>query len=308
MSAVESSAKVSAARSVPFWQRAPARRNVNAYLFILPFMVLFVIFNVGPFFWALWLSLLRGDLVQPVKPFVGFQNYVSLTTDNITLTVFRNSLQYTVSVVPIAVITALALAFLIGNKLVRFKDFYRAVVFFPLLASAAATAQIWSYILAPSFGVLTYLLGLFGIPEIYWLSNPKVALYGILLIEWWRGIGFHIILFLAAMLGVPEELHEAARIDGANGFQVAIRVTIPLMRPVILFSVVMGTIWAFQLFDTVFVLTNGGPVHATATMVWYIYNHAFRYGQVGMAAAMGVVLLLIIMPISFVQMRVLGER
>jgi sn-glycerol 3-phosphate transport system permease protein len=271
-------------------------------------MALFAVFNIGPFFWALWLSLLKGDLVAPVKPFVGFQNYVSLTTDNITLTVFKNSLQYTVSVVPIAVITALALAFLIGNKLVRFKDFYRSVVFFPLLASAAATAQIWSYILAPRYGVLTYLLGLVGVPEIYWLSNPDVALYGILLIEWWRGIGFHIILFLAAMLGVPEELHEAARIDGATAFQVAVRVTIPLMRPVILFSIVMGTIWAFQLFDTVFVLTNGGPVHSTATIVWYIYNHAFRYGQVGMAAAMGVVLLLIIMPISFVQMRVLGER
>ncbi len=297
-------------RAVPvgFWQRAAVRRNLSAYLFILPFMALFAVFNIAPFFWALWLSLLKGDLVAPVKPFVGFQNYVSLTTDNITLTVFRNSLQYTVSVVPIAVITALALAFLIGNKLVRFKDFYRSVVFFPLLASAAATAQIWSYILAPRYGVLTYLLGLVGVPEIYWLSNPDVALYGILLIEWWRGIGFHIILFLAAMLGVPEELHEAARIDGATAFQVAVRVTIPLMRPVILFSIVMGTIWAFQLFDTVFVLTNGGPVHSTATIVWYIYNHAFRYGQVGMAAAMGVVLLLIIMPISFVQMRVLGER
>ena len=297
-------------RAVPvrFWQRSAVRRNLSAYLFILPFMALFAVFNIAPFFWALWLSLLKGDLVAPVKPFVGFQNYVSLTTDNITLTVFRNSLQYTVSVVPIAVITALALAFLIGNKLVRFKDFYRSVVFFPLLASAAATAQIWSYILAPRYGVLTYLLGLVGVPEIYWLSNPDVALYGILLIEWWRGIGFHIILFLAAMLGVPEELHEAARIDGATAFQVAVRVTIPLMRPVILFSIVMGTIWAFQLFDTVFVLTNGGPVHSTATIVWYIYNHAFRYGQVGMAAAMGVVLLLIIMPISFVQMRVLGER
>ena len=295
-------------QSGSFWRRAAVRRNINAYAFILPFMVLFAVFNIGPFFWALWLSLLRGDLVDQVKPFVGFQNYVSLTTDAITLKVFLNSAQYTVSVVPIAVVTALALAFLIGNKLVRFKDFYRAVVFFPLLASAAATAQIWSYILAPRYGVLTYLLGLLGVPEIYWLSDPEWALYGILLVEWWRGIGFHIILFLAAMLGVPEELHEAARIDGANAWQVAIRVTIPLMRPVILFSVVMGTIWAFQLFDTVFVLTNGGPVHATATIVWYIYNHAFRYGQVGMAAAMGVVLLLVIMPISYVQMKVLGER
>ena len=229
-----------------FWQRAAVRRNLNAYAFILPFVILFIVFNIGPFFWALWLSLLRGDLVDQVKPFVGFQNYVSLTTDDITIKVFFNSLKYTLSVVPIAVITALGLAFLIGNKLVRFKDFFRAVVFFPLLASAAATAQIWSYILAPRFGVMTYLLGLVGIPEIYWLSDPDFALYGILMVEWWRGIGFHIILFLAAMLGVPEELHEAARIDGATAWQVATRVTIPLMRPVILFSVVMGTIWAFS--------------------------------------------------------------
>ncbi len=308
MTTTSATSQKSSVSPTSFWQRADVRRNLNAYAFIIPFIILFIVFNVGPFFWALWLSLLRGDLVDQVKPFVGIQNYLSLTTDDITLKVFRVSFQYTVSVVPIAVITALAGAFLLGNKLVRFKDFYRAVVFFPLLASAAATAQIWSYILAPSFGVMTYLLGLVGIPEVYWLSNPKVALYGILLIEWWRGIGFHIILFLAAMLGVPEELQEAARIDGANAWQVATRVTIPLMRPVILFSVVMGTIWAFQLFDTVFVLTNGGPVHATATIVWYIYNHAFRYGQVGMAAAMGVVLLVIIMPISYVQMRVLGER
>ncbi|MEZ4730443.1 MAG: sugar ABC transporter permease [Caldilineaceae bacterium] len=291
-----------------FWERAGVRRNLTAYAFILPFMLLFAVFHVIPFFWALWLSLLSGDLVAPVKPFVGLENYRGLTVDSITLKVIRNSVQYVVSVVPITVVSALALAFLIGNKLVRFKSFFRSVVFFPLLASAAATAQIWSYILAPKYGVLNYFFSLVGLPEIYWLSDPKIALYGILLVEWWRGIGFHIILFLAAMLGIPEELHEAARIDGANAWQVATRITIPLLRPVILFSVVMGTIWAFQLFDTVFVLTNGGPVQSTATIVWYIYNYAFRYGQVGMAAAMGIVLLLIIMPISFIQMRVLGNR
>jgi sn-glycerol 3-phosphate transport system permease protein len=291
-----------------FWQRAAVRRNLTAYAFILPFVFLFFIFHVIPFFWALWLSTLSGDLVAPDKPFVGLQNYANLTVDTVTLKVMRNSIQYVISVVPITVVTALALAFLIANKLVRFKGFFRSVVFFPLLASAVATAQIWSYILAPKYGVLNYFFGLVGLPEIYWLSDPRVALYGILLVEWWRGIGFHIILFLAAMLSIPEELHEAARIDGANAWQTAVRITIPLMRPVVLFSVVMGTIWAFQLFDTVFVLTNGGPVQSTATIVWYIYNYAFRYGQVGMAAAMGVVLLLIIMPISFIQMRVLGDR
>jgi sn-glycerol 3-phosphate transport system permease protein len=291
-----------------FWERAAVRRNLTAYSFILPFVLLFIVFHVAPFFWALWLSFLSGDLVAPAKPFVGFQNYSGLAVDSITLKVILNSVKYVISVVPITVVSAMALAFLIGNKLVRFKGFFRSVVFFPLLASAAATAQIWSYILAPKFGLLNYLFSLVGLPEIYWLSDPNFALYGILLVEWWRGIGFHVILFLAAMLGIPEELHEAARIDGATAWQVATRVTIPLLRPVILFSIVMGTIWAFQLFDTVFVLTNGGPVQSTATIVWYIYNYAFRYGQVGMAAAMGILLLLIIMPISFIQMRVLGDR
>jgi ABC-type sugar transport system permease subunit len=270
-------------------------------------MLLFIVFHVLPFFWALTLSTVAGDIIQPNKAFVGLKNYAALTSDEITLQVFRNTLQYVVSVVPIAVVSALAMAFLIANRLVRFKAFFRAVVYFPLLASAAATAQIWSYLLAPKFGLLSYLLTAVGLPEVFWLSDPKLALYAILLVNWWAGIGFHVVLFLAAMLGIPRELQDAARVDGANAWQTAIGVTIPLMRPVILFSVVMGTIWAFQLFDTVFVLTQGGPVHSTATIVWYIYNYAFRYGQVGMAAAMGVVLLLVIMPISFVQMRVLGK-
>ncbi len=291
-----------------FWERSDVRRNVTAYAFVLPFLLLFVIFHVLPFFWALWLSFVSGDIVAPDKPFVGFQNYGSLPADAVTLKVILNSLKYVLLVVPITVVSAMALAFLISNKLVRFKGFFRSVVFFPLLASAVATAQIWSYILAPKYGVLNYFFSLVGLPELFWLSDPKIALFGILLVEWWRGIGFHIILFLAAMLGVSEELHEAARIDGATAWQVATRITIPLLRPVVLFSVVMGTIWAFQLFDTVYVLTNGGPVQSTATIVWYIYNYAFRYGQVGMAAAMGIVLLLIIMPISFIQMRVLGDR
>jgi sn-glycerol 3-phosphate transport system permease protein len=283
------------------------RGSLGGYAFIAPFMMLFITFTVIPFFWALGLSTVRGDLVDPIKPFVGLENYVSLFKDNITLIVFKNTFQYVLSVVPIVVLSSLVMAFLIGNRLVKFKAFFRGVVYFPLLASTAATAQIWSYLLAPRFGILSYLVTALGFPEIYWLSDPKIALYAILLVEWWRGIGFHVVLFLASMLGVPVELQEASRIDGANAWQVATRITIPLMRPVILFSVVMGTIWAFQLFETVFVMTNGGPVYSTATMVWYVYNYAFRYGQVGMASAMGVVLLAIIMPISFIQMRVLGR-
>lgn len=288
--------------------RSAIRRNLLAYFFISPFMLLFTIFHIIPFFWALWLSLLKGDLVSPNKVFVGLNNYAALTTDAITLQVFSNTIRYVIVIVPLAVISSLALSFLLSHRLVRARSFFRAVIYFPLLASAAATAQIWSYLFAPKFGLLSYLLSLVGIQNVFWLSDPNLALYAIMIVEWWRGIGFHVVLFLAAMLSVPRELQEAARVDGANAWQVAINVTIPMMRPVILFSVVMGTIWAFQLFETVFVMTNGGPVNSTSTIVWYVYNYAFRYGQIGMAAAMSVVLLLVIMPISLFQMRVLGRN
>ncbi len=283
------------------------RRNLVAYAFLSPFFILFIIFTAIPFFWALWLSLQDGLLTGP-KTFVGLRNFAQLPRDTITRTVLLNTVKYVAVIVPVAVTSALGLAFLITNRVVRGRDFFRALVYFPILAAPAAAAQIWSYILAPRFGIFSYILSALGIGDVLFLANPQLALLSIALIEWWRGIGFHVILFIASLVGVPKELKEAATIDGATSWQVATKITIPLMRPVILFSVVMGTIWAFQLFDTVFVLTQGGPMHSTATMVWYIYNHAFRYSQLGLAAAMGVVLLLIIAPISYVQMRVLGRE
>ncbi|NPV09640.1 MAG: sugar ABC transporter permease [Anaerolineae bacterium] len=283
------------------------RRNLVAYAFLSPFFALFITFTAVPFFWALWLALQQGLLTGP-KTFVGLSNFMQLPRDTITRTVLFNTVKYVAIIVPVAVSSSLGLAFLITNRVVRGRDFFRALVYFPILAAPAAAAQIWSYILAPRFGVFSYVLSALGLGDVLFLSNPQLALLSIALIEWWRGIGFHVILFIASLMGIPKELKEAATIDGATSWQVATRVTIPLMRPVILFSVVMGTIWAFQLFDTVFVLTQGGPMHSTATMVWYIYNHAFRYSQLGLAAAMGVVLLLIIAPISYVQMAVLGKE
>ncbi|MGQ9555732.1 MAG: carbohydrate ABC transporter permease [Anaerolineae bacterium] len=284
-----------------------ARRNLVVYLFLLPFFLLFVTFTAIPFLWALWLSMHKGLLTGP-KVFCHFDNFMALPRDTITQTVLMNTAKYVCLVVPIEVLSGLAVAFLITNKFVRGRDLFRAIAYFPILASPAAAAQIWSYILAPRFGIISYMLSLIGVRDIYFLSNPRIALLSVALVVWWRSLGFYTVLFIASLVGIPRELKEAASIDGASPWQVATKVTIPLMRPVILFAVVMSTIWAFQLFDTVFVLTNGGPMNSTATIVWYIYNHAFRYSQVGLAAAMGVVLLLIIAPISFIQMQILGRE
>jgi ABC-type sugar transport system permease subunit len=280
------------------------RRSVPAYLFLSPYFLFFTVFVVIPFGWALYLSFQHGGILQaPV--FVGLSNYVDLFHDPLAWQTFLNTVHYTVVTVPAAVVVGLSLALLINNKLVKGQTFFKVVVFFPLLASLAAIAQIWSYLFMPYYGMIDYLLSLVGLPQLPWLTDTTWALYAIVIVQIWAGIGFHVLLYIAALRNIPPELLEAASIDGANGPRRFFLVTLPLLRPVLLFLIVMSTIWSFQLFDTVFVLTGGGPVDSTATMVWYVYNNAFRYNSVGVACAMGVVLVLILGPISYVQSRFL---
>jgi multiple sugar transport system permease protein len=280
------------------------RRSVPAYLFIAPYFLFFSAFLVVPFGWAVYLSFQRGGLLQaPV--FVGTEDYFNLFHDPLAWQSFLNTLHFVVVTVPAAVIIGLGLALLINNRLVKGQTFFKMVVFFPLLASLAAVAQIWSYLFMPFYGLIDYLLGLVGLPQLPWLTDTTWALYGIVIVQIWAGIGFHVLLYIAALRNIPPELLEAASLDGANGPRRFYFVTLPLLRPVLLFLIVMSTIWTFQLFDTVFVLTDGGPVNSTTTMVWYLYNNAFRYNNVGVACAMGVMLVLVLAPISYVQSRFL---
>ncbi len=280
------------------------QRSLGAYAFIAPFFVFFATFVVIPFFWAVFLSFQNGGVLQAPQ-FAGLTNYLNLLRDPLAWQTFVNSIHYVVITVPVAIVVGLSLALLINNKLVRGQTFFKTVVFFPLLASLAAVAQIWSYLFLPYYGIIDYVLQLFGLPQIQWLTSSTWALYAVVIVQIWSGIGFHVLLYIAALRNIPSELLEAASIDGASGLSRFFWVTLPLLRPVLLFLVIMCTIWTFQLFDTVYVLTNGGPVGSTATMVWYIYNNAFRYNSVGVACAMGVLLVLIIGPISYLQARFL---
>lgn len=275
-----------------------------AYLFLAPYFLFFTVFVIIPFVWALYLSFQHGGVLEsPV--FVGLSNYFDLFHDPLALQTFGNTVHFVLVTVPAAVIVGLGLALLINNKLVKGQTFFKVVVFFPMLASLAAISQIWSYLFMPYYGMIDYLLGLVGLPQLPWLTDTTWALYAIVIVQIWAGIGFHVLMYIAALRNIPPELLEAASIDGASGPRRFVLVTLPLLRPVLLFLIVMSTIWTFQLFDTVFVLTNGGPVDSTSTMVWYVYNNAFRYNSVGIACAMGVVMVLILGPISYVQSRVL---
>lgn len=282
------------------------QRNIlTSYLFITPFYLLFITFVVVPFVWGLALSFARGGILSAPE-FVGLDNYARLLKDFRIRIVLVNSLRYVVTIVPSALVLGMIFAVLINHRWTRWPGIFRAIVFFPILASGAAVAQIWGYILLPRYGILSYLLTLLGLPDVKWLTDPNAAPFAVTMLTVWAGVGFQTLVLSAALKGIPEELIDAARIDGAGGLRLFFRIILPLIQPVMLFLVVIGTIGAFQIFDTVYVLTQGGPQYSTQTIVGMIYGFAFQsYDGEGLAAALGVILFLIIMPISLIQMRVL---
>lgn len=285
------------------------QRNIlYSYLFIAPFYVLFFIFVLIPFAWGLALSFYRGGILSP-PIFVGLDNYQRLTQDFRVRIVLGNAIHYVLTIVPSSLILGTIFALLINHRWTRWPGLFRAIVFFPLLASGAAVAQIWGYIFLPRYGILSYFLTRLGLPDIKWLTDPGVAPIAVTILSVWAGIGLYTLVLSAALKGVPQDLLDAARIDGASGLSLFFRITLPLIQPVLLFLTVIGTIGALQIFDTVYVLTGGGPEYSTQTIVGLIYSFAFQSRQSeGLAAALGVVLFLIIVPISLIQMRVLRSN
>ena len=282
------------------------QRNIlTSYLFLTPFYLLFVTFVVVPFVWGLALSFANGGILSAPE-FAGLDNYARLLKDFRVRIVLVNSLRYVLTIVPSTLVLGMCFALLINHRWTRWPGIFRAIIFFPILASGAAVAQIWGYILLPRYGILSYFLTLLGLPDIKWLTDPNAAPFAVTILTVWAGVGFQTIVLSAALKGIPQELIDAARIDGADGLGLFFRIILPLIQPVMLFLVVIGTIGAFQIFDTVYVLTQGGPQYSTQTIVGMIYGFAFQsYDSEGLAAALGVILFLIIMPISLIQMRVL---
>src|SRR5262245_24310497 len=231
------------------------QRNIlTSYLFITPFYLLFITFIVVPFVWGLALSFAHGGILSaPV--FVGLENYARLWKDFRIRIVLLNSLRYVLTIVPSALVLGMGFALLINHRWTRWPGIWRAIVFFPILASGAAIAQIWGYILLPRYGILSYFLTLLGLPDIKWLTDPNAAPFAVTILTVWAGVGFQTLVLGAALKGIPQELIDAARIDGAGGFGLLLRMILPLIQPVMLFLVVIGTISAFQIFDTVYVLT-----------------------------------------------------
>jgi multiple sugar transport system permease protein len=295
----------SAGRHASRWDRVLNSESTSGWLFVSPAVLVIGLFGVAPIVWSVVLSFQSNDLVTP-GTWVGFANYSALLKDPMFAASVRRTILYTLLFVPIVTVVALALAVALDRRL-RGMRFYRTAVFAPVVTSTVATAIMFNWLLDPDFGIVNAVLVKFGLPAQGFFQSPSQALYCIVVMTVWGWLGFAVIIFLAALQGVPRELMEAAAIDGATRWRAFRRVQLPMLGPATLFLVIWLSINALQLFDEIYVTTRGGPLQATTVVVYYLYVQAFQLFQAGYATAIAYILFLGILVLTAVQL-LIGRR
>jgi multiple sugar transport system permease protein len=289
----------------PVWRRILWSEHLAGWAFVMPAFILIAIFALIPIGWSLILSLQNNNLLSPGH-YIGLANYKALAKDPQFRSAVGHSLVYTVLFVPISVAGALGLAVALNRK-IRGIRFYRLAVFVPLVTSTVATGIVFLWLLDPTFGLVNYILHALGLPQQQFLQDPNEALYCIVAMTVWSWLGFDVIIYLAALQGIPEELLEASEIDGASKWTTFRSVVVPLLGPATLFLVVWSTINALQLFDEIYVTTRGGPLGSTTVIVYYLYEQAFQFFNGGYGAAVAYVLFLGILVVTLMQLWI-GRR
>ena len=278
------------------------RKNWAAYFFISPFFILYSVFGLFGLFFSLYISFHHWDGLTPMK-FRGFGNYSELFADEIFWESIRNTLVLLVFDFPFKVGFPLLLAVALNSKLIRGRGLFRTAFYVPEVTSAVVVAVIFRYLFDRDTGIVNYALNLFGVENIAWLQDPFWAKVSFVLLSGWWSQGYHMIIFLAALQTIPNDLLEAAMVDGANHVQSFMRITLPLLRPIIIFSAIITTIAGLQRFSEPFLLTGGGPGYSTYTIVYYLYQKTFVSYRLGYGAAMGYAIFIIIFVFSLLQFR-----
>jgi putative chitobiose transport system permease protein len=283
-------------------------RWLTPYLFLAPALLVLTLTVFWPAFQAFYLSFTDFELVDLTQApkWVGLKNFISLTTDPNAIKVFRNTFLYLICVVPVLVVLSLALAIFVNQKL-RGITWFRAAYYSPVVISMVVAGLAWKWLL-DSNGLLNQGLKLLGLSEtgFRWLSSPDLALFSVMAVTVWKGLGYYMVIYLAGLQSVPEELYEAAAIDGSEGWKRHLDITIPLMKPYVALVAVISAISATKVFEEVYIMTRGQPLYSSATIVYYLYEQAFGEFKVGYACAMGLVLFLVVFGLSILNLK-LGQ-
>ncbi len=278
------------------------REAIVAYALLSPAIILFLVFIAGPLIGAIVLSFFEWDLLTDAH-FIGLDNYQKLFTDTAALAAIRNTFVFAfwslVTHIGLALVFALMVQRAIPGVL---KYVFRTSIFFPVVMSWASVSLMWLFILDPNFGFINYYLDKLGLPTKSWLLMPETAMPAIIIVDWWKTIGFTFILILAGLQGVPEHLHEAAKIDGASSLRRFWDITLPMLSPTLFLTGILTFIGAFQIFEPMYIMTKGGPLDRTVSIVMEIYETGFRRFEMGYASAMAIGVFIVIMMITLIQM------
>ena len=298
--------RLSAAEHERRRRRYRRRRTLTAYGFLAPNLVAFVLFLAVPVGWLLFSTFRTGGVLGPAS-YVGLDNWSETFASPLVRTSIINTLVYSAMAIPAVFIIAMVFALAL-RTVPRGKAPIRVALYVPTLQPAVVAALIFTFVLHPDFGIINFMVRAFGGSPINFLGDTSLALPTIAGIEVWRGIGFWTILFLAGLLAQPEDLHHAAELDGAGATRRFFRLTLPLLRPTFYFAVIFATIVNLQLFDSVYALTDGGPVNSTITVSLYVYRSLFSFGEIGFGATLSFILVLTVLALTAVQTRLLRER
>ena len=280
------------------------RKQWTAYLFLAPGILLFGVFTALSVSYALYLSFHEWNVLEPQKPYVGLDNYQRLLDDRRFRDAVVNTGYYTVTSVPLTIVLGLLIALLL-NIQIRARGLFRALFYLPVITPLVIAAIIWKWVYQGDYGLLNYyLMRLHIIDEpLLWLADKRLAMPAVVIMSVWKSVGFAMVVYLAGLQAIPQDLYDAAKVDGANGWRRLRDITIPLLSTTTFFLVVILVIGSLQAFTQIFVMTNGGPVGSTTTIVYYIYQHAFKRFDMGYASAMAFALFVLMFGFTLIQMR-----
>jgi ABC-type sugar transport system permease subunit len=276
-------------------------------LWVAPALILYFVFKLVPLIAGLYLSVLRWNGIDPAQ-FVWLQNYLDFFNDPLVITALINNTLYAVGTVTGKIVLALLLALLL-NQALKGRSFYRTALFMPVVISFVVVSILWAWLYNPQFGLINQLLTGLGLKFLIldWLGSPKVALGSLMVVDIWKWYGFHMVIFIAGLQAIPNELYEASSIDGASRWDNFVHITLPLLKPIMLVNVMVSLMGGFNVFDIPYVMTEGGPANSTLVMALHIYIRGFKFYKFGYAAAMNYILLAIVTLVAAIQMRLMSS-
>ncbi|WP_173915410.1 carbohydrate ABC transporter permease [Halobacillus sp. Marseille-Q1614] len=282
-------------------------QNRHPYIFIAPAVLLLTVFSLIPILVAFVISFsdmnLKGLADWSSITFIGLENYKDLFTDDTFLKSVYNTLFYVIVGVPLVIVSSLSIALLLNYGTNKIFTVFRAVYYMPSITNIIAVAVIWGYLYNTEYGLFNYLLSLLTVDNIPWLEEPTIAKLSLILLAVWKGIGINMIIFLAALQGIPKSYYEAAEMDGANRLQVLFNVTLPLLRYATFFVTITTLIGWMQFFEEPFVMTDGGPLDGTISIALFIYKEGFQFSEFGYAAAGSFILFAMIIIVTMIQFK-----